>query len=687
MEGVFNMKDKRKHINVMVAALFISMLMVIPISAIASADEGAAVGNVQYDETTVGELLELAGYDTNDIPDDILSFGMPIPADEPLIFPILAGIVVGLVVGMIIDHFWGDTTDNAPVANEQNVNAALRSLRSDIITSNWDNVGKMFTKLINNDAQLLAFTEAYWMLQAETATSDLWSENGTFVPDRILTRSTFMDNLTTYKFNVLSAINEFSLSLSTQRDIFNDPAKASAYGSMRYGWLWGTTQWIDTTGTMWMSMTDYVQPTSESNRVFIDVIDFPSRPSNTNNMYLFGGPGTITNVTTGTQYSLTSGANDLLSKGVKSGWYDLSLGPIYAGNLMPSASVNGMEPNAAMILQSNGSYAIAYADGAGTYTVQRGSTLYLEQPDVSVVVTYPDADGVTQTSSVPIDHMLLAYQAVEDAINNAAESTAKAGRAAWIIFDQLGTSSSLIKPSSILSGMQSNTNITAEQQAAIYAVAMKQLAQFGDKVRPEDITISRESLDLVVHGDIFYRGAVIAQNAVFTPFAFLQDQTIAVGSHDWNAPGIAMIWVTGVPSLEDWDGKMMQYIMVDLSEGYQMKINDIVASGVQVSVMDLQIQSMEKIGLVDFGIPDNTPIFTFSKPIDIVMYITAIVILAMMLAIVLIWNYAPPMMRPKLTLITLAVGAVVWLIWSGTLAAWLDALFDMMFGWLPFAVR
>jgi hypothetical protein len=337
-----------------------------------------------------------------------------------------------------------------------------------------------------------------------------------------------------------------------------------------------------------------------------------------------------------------------------------------------------------MVLQSNGSYTIAYADGAGTYTVRQDSMVYYDQPDISIIVTYPDAGGITQTAKVQIDNMMMAYQAVEDAVNNAARSTARAGHTAWMIFDMIGTSSSLIKPSSILAGMQHNTSLSAEQQAIIYAVAMKQLIMFGENIRPEDITISRGSLDLVVHGDIFYRGVLIAQGAIFTPFAFLQDQMIAVGSHDWNAPGMAMVWATGVQSLEDWDGMMMQYHMIDLSDGYQMRINDIVASGVQVSKLNLEIESMEKIGLVNFGIPDRAPTFSWKKEVNIGLYISIIVILAMALAIVLIMNYAPPPLRIQLIAGVLIVGAVVWLIWTGTLAGWLNGLKQFMFGWWPF---
>jgi len=269
---------------------------------------------------------------------------------------------------------------------------------------------------------------------------------------------------------------------------------------------------------------------------------------------------------------------------------------------------------------------------------------------------------------------------VMDAINHAARSTVKAGLSAWIIFDQLQASSALIRPSSILAGMQTNTNVTAEQQAAIYALALQQLAIFGIQVRPNDIMISRESLDLVVHGDIFFRGTMIAQNAIFTPFVFLEDTQIAVGSHDWNAPGLAMVWATGVPSLEDWGGQMFQYQLVELSDGYQFRVNDIVSSGVRVSSLTLTVASMEKIGLMNFGISETAPIFSFSKPINIVAYMTAIVILSMILALFITIHYVPPGPRTYVVLAILVIGTLWWLIWTGVLAAWIRGLFDWIGG-------
>jgi len=603
----------------------------------------------------------------------------------PMIFPILAAIVVGIVVGAVIAYaankYSPSGVDNYPTASEANVNAALRELRSDLIVSNWHNIIGMYSKLVTNDGNLIPFTEAYFALQAETAASDLWSETATFVPDRILTRSSYMANYTTYKYNVLSAINEFALAMSDQRTILGDPSLASTYGNMRVGWSWDEYEWVDTAGSAWSAITDYVIPTAENNRVYIDVIDYTERLDNTNYMYVFGGSGKITNAVSGVQHNLPAGATDLLSLGVQPGWYDLTPGVTYAGNLMPSASLNGLDPSAAMILASSGEYALVTPSTDG-YNIQKGTTLY-QTDEINVHVSYLNESGSAVKVNEDISSSLHAYSIVSKAINEASRATVLAGQSAWLIYDNLGTSSSLIKPSSILAGMQTNTTMTAEQMAAIYAVALKQLAIYGDTVTPEDIKVSRESLDLVVHGDIYYRGTMVAQNAVFTPFTFLEDSTIAVGNHDWNAPGLAMVWATGVTSLADWNGMMVQYEIVQLGEGYQMRVHDIVHSGVQTNILTLTVDSMEMLGLVGYDIPDTLPAFTWEV---IETYQWAL------LALIITWMgllcYAGVKVNGQagkaIIVATLVLGSILCLIVTGIMQRWLDGLADTLFGWWPF---
>lgn len=681
------MNKNNKRISAIVS-VFVAALLLVPAAAVLSNDDVEKIDKKNSNEMTVGELMVLAGQEEYlaDVPDDIL--GMPLGEMdiEPMIFPILAAIAVGIVVGMVIDwagnKLGGNSNKTAPDPSEAEIKAALRQLRSDIITSNWQNVSQLFIKLINNDAQLLAFTEAYFALQAETAVADLWSETGTFVADRVLTRSTYIVNFSTYKYNVLSAINQFALSMSDERvEIFN--AKASTYGSMRMGFSYGSNTWLDQNGLVWTALTDMVIPTADNNRVYIDVIDYPDRLENTNYLYVFGGNGRIVNTTSGTPYTMPAGANDLLAREIPAGWYDLDPGVIYCGNFLPSASLNGLEPSAAMVLFSNGEYGLAY-EKSGGITVKRGATTWDDLDDLCLIVTFPDETNTTVTESVRLDGIISSYQLVEEALNSAARNTVKSGQAAWILYDELGTSSSLIKPSSLMSGMQSNTSVTAEQQAAIYAIALKQLAVFGEKVRPENITVSRESLDLVVHGDIFYRGVMVAENAIFTPFCYLDDQSIAVGSHDWQAPGLAMVWATGVPSLQDWNGLMMQYEMIELGEGYQFRINDIVAHGTPVQKLDLTIAGMEYLGLMDFGVPDNAPDWSFSKIPDLTWSLCLNVILVMILMFLVVIPRIPPGPPQKyVALITVIVGAVALLILTGILAMIFGAIKGFFRGLLP----
>jgi len=340
--------------------------------------------------------------------------------------------------------------------------------------------------------------------------------------------------------------------------------------------------------------------------------------------------------------------------------------------------LDGLTPNAAIVLFSNGHLALVTGSD-GYYTVNHGGTV-TQTGNVSLTVTWPDAVGNTEIISKSITGMLDAYHAISDNINASAISTANAAQAAWMLYDMLELSNALIRPSSITAAMQENTDLTAGQMAGIYMAAMRQL---GSDIFPGDIVFSAESLDLVVHGDIYFRGSLVAENAVYTPISFLRDRTLVGGDdNDWRGAGLAMVWAVNVPSLDEWDGQMFYNRIIELSDGYTLDIHDMRVNGIQVHEVELTVRSMQYLGLMEFGIPDTAPDPVFRTSNE-TMYLIALVITWMGIICYLAVRIGG---APGAVIIgvTLLVGGIYLLIITGILQSWIDELKEIMFGWWPF---
>ena len=68
---------------------------------------------------------------------------------------------------------------------DDSVNATLRELQAQLVTSNYDTASGIWSQLAVNDAQLWSFIESYFDSQAETAVASLWSDTSDYDGDRV----------------------------------------------------------------------------------------------------------------------------------------------------------------------------------------------------------------------------------------------------------------------------------------------------------------------------------------------------------------------------------------------------------------------------------------------------------------------------------------------------------------------
>ena len=672
------MKTKSQIMAITTVMLLLTVSFAVVVNSTSDSD-ATDTFDLSYDDPEVQTLAN--EYMSMNEPTAVSQFLSERGYPQTYFLPLLICIVVAAIAFTIADYLDnGDKGDGKyPTADEGTIKADLRQARAELIGSNWDNISNLFYKLGLNEAQLISFTEVYFALQAETAAAALWTDEGIIVPDRMLTESTWIYNMSVYKYNVQSAINQFALSMSNQRNIFNE--KGDTYNSMRMGWMFDDLPFgLDhSSGDIGLAIVDTVTPTNASDRVYIDVVMYDDILSNSNYLYLFGGAATITNAITGRTYALSEGVNDMVALDMQSGWYVLQTGVTYAGNFLPSSSIRGLTPTGAMLLYSNSDLALA-TGSQGAYSVTYGGITQVVS-DISMKVTWPDDVGIVTTLDDPIDiwRILDAYSSIVESINHSAVTVTDAALTAWAVYDHLGKSSALIKPSSILAGMQVNTDLTVDQATAIYLMVMKQLAIYGENVRPDNIKITRESLDLVVHGDIYFQGSLIAKNAVYTPLAYLKDTDITVGQGQWDTHGFAIIWALDVNSLADWNGITSNYAIIEMSPGYHFKTYNIVYAGEEVSTLTLTIERMEYLGLVDFGVSDFAPVYTFyeSKETEYLM----IIIILVMIIVCLLATYLPPQIGMIVVLIAIVGGALALLIVSGILEKWIHDLVDWITPW------
>lgn len=532
---------------------------------------------------------------------------------------LLVGMVMGSVGQQLADSYGdGDVPEGA---DQEDVNAGYREMQAELVSSNYSTASGIWSRLADNDAQLWSFVESYFDLQAETAVAALWSDVKDYDGDDILVQSSLISNALTYNYNLISAWNEFVESWSDYRDLWQEGG--DAYDSMTVSFGWDADDW-SSSGVFAPELARFVTPTSQSDRVYIDVVeetDGQEFYDRTNILYCTA-QGTLTSVTTGETTVLNEGENDLLALGLESGWYELGTGSTYISqNFGGSVSSDGLMPTACMLIRNGDSYAYAYESGDSFVIVRDGYSTVSES--LTLTISYDDQDGnVVDDNVVDLGTVLSAYDNVSDALNDAFVSTNFAGETAWNLFDELGQSSALIKPSSITSGTQNDYPLTSQQAAVMYIAAMEQLAALGEGATSDGIQISPDSFNLIVYGDIYYEGVLIAEDAVYTPFVY-GSTDISVGEQILDVNGLAMVWATGVSSLEDWDGVTDNSAVISISGATLFTMN-IVEDGVEVSETHLEVESMERLGLIGFDVPDvpEPP-----ETVDIVPLIQIIIVL------------------------------------------------------------
>ena len=548
-----------------------------------------------------------------------------------LVVGIAIGFSVGLVVGKLISSKSG-----APSGNTPQLMAELRYRLASGLYNTYEAALGIFWKLTLNSAEILKFTQSYFDLQTEVYVNNIYAPNTTLSNiDDMLYAAGATKNLSIMKGNINQAINELSYTerkadWTTMAPGGNATDFANTYsGKIGSGWTYGSQQWFGDSTNTYMQLGDYVYASSSNYRVYIDVIYDSSVIANIPNINAMYNTNTtsvtIKNVVTGTTYTLNPGLNNLGPGGlnITPGLYDLAQNTGYiSSNLMASKAVNGLTPTVGFVLNNSTGVAYGWKISSGYRILNAGVTY--DVSDVSMSVFFDDVDGSRLYLHSSLLGSLEAYGKILEMNNAILNRCIETAFVTWMVLDALEAQqgSYVIRPSSIISGLNINHNLSPASQAMVYLSAMRQLTILGANADPSNIMISKESIEgqIYCYGNIHYMGGVI-ENAIFTPVIYSEkNKTLRVGGPYTltdSDTALMIIYATGVSSITEWIPDPDTFGVVELTGARsQIEIFEIWHNGEYVSSVELTVLSAQQIGAINFGFSHRPAVGVAQSKID-----------------------------------------------------------------------
>jgi len=519
-------------------------------------------------------------------------------------------------------------TGGGSTADVEELREELRRLLAVNYAQTFDNAFKMYEKLVLNDANILRLTQAYWNMQIDVAVNVLYKPNSLITDiDRILETSGFQKNMSIIKSNMNTAINELSY---VGREAIWVSAATETFGNrIASGWIVGNYQTFGNSTNTYMQVGDYVQASASSYRVWIDVISEPAILAglpNANAVYNLGTTTkVIENAITGEKYTLQPGFNNIGTTAggvsglnIKAGWYDLAPGEYIGMNFIPSISPVGLTPTSGFVLFTNATtiygYSISTDPNNPLYRVSAGGTIHDVQ-SVEYAVMWQNAAGVNKIERADIIPAVEAYRGILSSFSDIMRTCRDQALVTWGVLDALEaqTGSYVIRPSSILSGLNPENNLGVESKILLYLAMMKELVRQGENADPSKMMISKDSLtsQILCFGDIYYQGLLIASNAVFTPvYTGGSEVELYVGRNKGTTQGslLALIYAVDVTSPIGWQPDPQHFGVIELTgTDTVFDINEIRVNGARQMSVTLTVYEAQRIGLMNFGFSTQVP--------------------------------------------------------------------------------
>ena len=503
-----------------------------------------------------------------------------------------AGVVTGMVLMYLIMSQSGDSIDPEIARNYRNYEAEL-------IETNFGNVANVLQTVTSQDSKLWRFTESHWSRAQELAVADLYAYlddyNGDILFNKSLGRATVANH--TYTMQSLMDFVYYDLSERGNAEYSKGTYDKSVFN---YGIRWDGDSLEgnrDAAAFLYPDSCVIAIPTADNNLVYLDTELMDGDRKATSGMIYISGAGTMTHTETLGTYTATDGVLDMTA--MPSGVYSLSPGAMYGGNFTPSLSANAAELTGGMIINHESGQTWAVADGDGLRIIRNGAVT--ESSALGYFVDYdgPIKDGTNDRQRyVDLAPMIRAWDDMISSIEYVTQTVDANGQATWDIFDSVGSANAFVSPSTLYL-VNENVSYTADQRRMMYVSAMEQVSGYYQSNKAglsAPMTISKETMDLYCHGDIYLNGTLVIENAVFSPMTYLESMELSVGMNKWDAAGACMIWDTA-EDMASWGGTAENGTLLPMaSDGtYTIEIDQIVYGQTSVPSVTLTMTEMSKM--------------------------------------------------------------------------------------------
>ncbi|HKM13731.1 MAG TPA: hypothetical protein VJY42_02270 [Candidatus Methanomethylophilaceae archaeon] len=504
--------------------------------------------------------------------------------------------ITGTIAG-IFDYYDYTHHGRFPVAGNDNaILQYAREVDAQRSAEQQYNLLMVASNLVMVDTQTWQLTSAHLNRVAEIAAAMYWDDNLSYDPNTILKLAGVYDLLSTGN-------------LSTQ-DILDQAVKVSAdlrteWDSTNYGdsldieivWDGGGTG--ISTSRLYTDFMTLVTVSNGKNIVYLSqsTDDFASVTNST--VWAYTNTGTITSVIQGSSpISLNLGANDISD--LPSGFYVLSPGT-YGGPFLSAVSPDSATVTGATGLICDDKYGFATAEEDEVKIFWNG-----EYRGVSSTLDFRiTGDGISSYTShrSPLS-LTLSYGAYVDQLSVLLMESSISAQTMWSITDTAKESNILLSPSSLMPHL-SNLGIDAQQSYALYVMALDQIAAYntiyGEVLKDGMVQISAQSLNLYCHGSVYdQHGNIVLENAVLTPYVYLDDMKVNTGKTLFNQEGLIMVWDIA-DTLTDWSipTDTGVYKPMIMPKGAYLILDEIVYGGNEASTVTLEVIKIERIPAFD----------------------------------------------------------------------------------------
>lgn len=495
-----------------------------------------------------------------------------------------AGFAVGAVSGgatvYMIDQLLSENRNNLEAAWRE---ASAEKIQTIVAITDADAV-----TALKNYAQIWGYTSEHFQRQSELAAAMTWGPDARYDPERIMLYSGTYENSSIMLGNAVAQINKVWSSLSASLDSHNGDETYA--GKMTFSWTYGGQSFGST--EHWSGTSVYVASVPEGKEL---------------KAYIASG---------GTLYR----------DGVAVGSFDegkivtMDSGTWSSDRMLPVIDADAADIHAGMILRAGSECKTLWYDGD---TVIVDGVHY---NDLSVTISPKGSES----RSAEITDELSSREQLLNAVKSTIVKASSSASAVWSVYNDAGHASSYLTTLTV-PNVYENVSLTTEQMNIMTVLSLQQLSSYWQSSGElkKDYSVTGGSNLLFLRGDIRdASGTLIAEDAVFTPYYMMDDETISVGSNVQTQSSICAVWTTGYTgNLSAWSGDAGgKASLIETSSGFTFDVAEILYDSRDVSSVELKITGMDYIDGKEISV-EPTPHRDVSSTVDTVLFVIGLIML------------------------------------------------------------